>query len=87
MTIADQSCRSIRCRYYLLPPKTFDINQIIKASTITTKITPDQTPALKMPSTNSQLDRVVVIMAKTAIMLYFLMISVLMWSKNTILTE
>lgn len=50
-----------------------DINQIIKAKTITTIITPDQTPALKIPSTNSQLVNVVHKMAIAARGIYLFM--------------
>jgi hypothetical protein len=48
------------------PPKILLITHIISASTITTTIMPDHTPALKMPSIAEQLAKVVDKKAKIA---------------------
>lgn len=48
------------------PPNILLTTHIISASTITTIITPDQTPALKMPSIAEQLAKVVDKNAKIA---------------------
>lgn len=46
---------------------------MIRAKITTTRITPDHTPALKIPSISSQLDKVVTTRARIARILYFFM--------------